>query len=490
MNDDKTDVRQPNELKRISTIQLKKGLTQDEPTFMAIPLDLLDNLREIGPMDILCVLEKYHDVMPDSLPNSLVPQRIIDHEIELLPRAKSPAKNAYRIAPPELAELQKQLDELLNEGFIRPAKAPYEALVLFQKKDGSLRLCIGYRALNKLTILVYLDDIVVYSSTIEEHKDHLRNVFQKLKKNQLYVKREKCSFAQERINFLGHVIECGRIGMEEGKIATICDWCLTELLKKDVQWGWTPECQVAFDGLKKAMMDRPVLGIADVTKPFEGSSNQAADALSRKNEYVAMCMSAHLQTSKIDESVSDVLREFLQKDPTAQNVMNLAKMGKTRQFWIEEDLLVTKGNQLYVPRVVDLRKKLLHEYHDTLWAGHLGRQSTYTLLKKSYFWPNMRDDVMQYIKTCLINQQNKVEKVKVTGLLDPLSVPIRPWENISMDFITLLSKIGKNPQGHNFMKEWKQTTDIAQVYLEKASRRMKKCVDKKRRPIEFLVTLL
>ncbi|TYK27830.1 RNA-directed DNA polymerase-like protein [Cucumis melo var. makuwa] len=214
------------------------------------------------------------------------------------------------MAPPELAELRKQLDELLNAGFIRPEKAPYGAPVLFQKKkDGSLRLCIDYHALNKLTVrnkyplpiitdlfdrlhgakyfskldlrsgyyqvriaegdepkttcvtrygafeflimsfgltnapstfctlmnqvfyeyldkfvVVYLDDIVVYSTTMEEHRDHLQKVFQKLKENQLYVKREKCSFAQERINFLGHVIEYSQIGMEEGKIATIRDW--------------------------------------------------------------------------------------------------------------------------------------------------------------------------------------------------------------------------------------------------------------------------
>jgi len=113
----------------------------------------LENPGETVPKDILCVLEKYSDVMPDSLPKSLPPRRMIDHEIELLPGAKPPAKNAYRMGPPELAELRKQLDELLSAGFIRPAKAPYGAPVLFQKKkDGSLRLCIDYRALNKLTI--------------------------------------------------------------------------------------------------------------------------------------------------------------------------------------------------------------------------------------------------------------------------------------------------------------------------------------------------
>ena len=585
-----TDLRQPDGLKMISAMQLKKGLSRDEPTFMAIPLKSSENSGETVPKEIMRVLEKYRDVMPDSLPKSLPPRRMIDHEIELVPGAKPPAKNAYRMAPPELAELRKQLDELLNAGFIRPAKAPYGAPVLFQrKKDGSLRLCIDYRALNKLTVrnkyplpiitdlfdrlhgakyfskldlrsgyyqvriaegdepkttcvtrygafeflvmpfgltnapatfctlmnqvfheyldkfvVVYLDDIVVYSTTMEEHRDHLQKVFQKLKENQLYVKREKCSFAQERINFLGHVIECGRIGMEEGKIAAIRDWAmpksvselrsflglanyyrrfvegfskraspLTELLKKDVHWNWDPECQTAFDGLKQALMEGPLLGIADVTKPFEvetdasdyalggvllqnghpiayesrklnaaerrytvsekemlavvhclrawrqyllgssfvvktdnsatchfftqpkltskqarwqeflaefdfefehkkGSSNQAADALSRKQEHAAICLLAHLQGSEIGGSVRDTLREFLQKDHAAQNVMNLAKAGKTRQFWVEEDLLVTKGNRLYVPRAGGLRKKLLYECHDTLWAGHLG----------------------------------------------------------------------------------------------------------------------
>ncbi|TYK28653.1 reverse transcriptase [Cucumis melo var. makuwa] len=307
-----TDLRQPDGLKMISAMQLKKGLSRDEPTFMAIPLNSSENSGETVSKEIVRVLEKYRDVMPDSLPKSLPPRRMIDHEIELVPGAKPPAKNAYRMAPPELAELRKQLDELLNAGFIRPAKAPYGAPVLFQKKkDGSLRLCIDYRALNKLTVrnkyplpiitdlfdrlhgakyfskldlrsgyyqvriaegdepkttcvtrygafeflvmpfgltnapatfctlmnqvfheyldkfvVVYLDDIVVYSTTMEEHRDHLQKVFQKLKENQLYVKREKCSFAQERIKFLGHVIECGRIGMEEGEIAAIRDWAM------------------------------------------------------------------------------------------------------------------------------------------------------------------------------------------------------------------------------------------------------------------------
>ncbi|TYK25834.1 uncharacterized protein E5676_scaffold436G00420 [Cucumis melo var. makuwa] len=353
-----TDLRQPDGLKMISAMQLKKGLSQDEPTFMAIPLNSSENSGETVPKEIMRVLEKYRDVMLDSLPKSLPPRRMIDHEIELVPGAKLPAKNAYRMAPPELAELRKQLDELLNAGFIRPAKAPYGPQFFSRRRkmgvydylrsgyyqvriaegDEPKTICVTrYGAFEFLVmpfgltnapatfctlmnqvfheyldkfVVVYLDDIMVYSTTMEEHRDHLQKVFQKLKENQLYVKREKCSFAQERINFLGHVIECGRIGIEEGKIAAIRDWAmpksvlelhsflglvnyyrrfvegflkrasrLTELLKKDVNWNWDLECQAAFDGLKQAMMEGPLIGIADVTKPFEVETDASNYAL-------------------------------------------------------------------------------------------------------------------------------------------------------------------------------------------------------------------
>ena len=67
--------------------------------------------EETIPSEIKEVLDNYADIMPKSLPQTVPPRRDIDHEIELLPGVKPPAKNAYRIAPPELAELRKQLDE-------------------------------------------------------------------------------------------------------------------------------------------------------------------------------------------------------------------------------------------------------------------------------------------------------------------------------------------------------------------------------------------
>ena len=123
--------------------------------------------------------------------------------------------------------------------------------------------------------------------------------------------------------------------------------------------------------------------------------------------------------------------------------MQLTKEGKTRQFWVEDNLLFTKGNCLYVPRSGNLRRLLLKEYHDTPWVGQNGWQRTYALLKREYYWPNLRDDAIQFTKTYLICQQNKVERNKIVGLLEPLPVPSRPWKSVSLDFITHLPKVGE-----------------------------------------------
>ena len=73
-------------------------------------------------------------------------------------------------------------------------------------------------------VVVYLDDIVVYNKTLTEHERHLRLVFQRLRENRLYVKPEKCEFAQEEITFLGHKISAGLIRMDKGKVQAIMEW--------------------------------------------------------------------------------------------------------------------------------------------------------------------------------------------------------------------------------------------------------------------------
>ena len=92
------------------------------------------------------------DVFPEKLPG-LPPDREIEFCIDVVPGTDSISMPPYRMAPTELKELNDQLKELLDKGFIRPSTSPWGAPVLFVKeKDGSLRLCIDYRQLNKVTI--------------------------------------------------------------------------------------------------------------------------------------------------------------------------------------------------------------------------------------------------------------------------------------------------------------------------------------------------
>ena len=99
------------------------------------------------------LVQEFSDVFPTELPNELPPERSVDHSIDLFPGSEPPFKATYRLSYPEMDELKKQLAELLTKGFIRPSTSPFGAPVLFvHKKEGTLRLCVDYRVLNKIII--------------------------------------------------------------------------------------------------------------------------------------------------------------------------------------------------------------------------------------------------------------------------------------------------------------------------------------------------
>jgi hypothetical protein len=99
------------------------------------------------------VLSAYRDVFPEALPPGLPPPREVDHKIELVPGAQPQSRPTFRLSATELAELKQQLEELVKAGFIRPSKSPFGAPILFvKKKDGTMRMCVDYRALNNVTV--------------------------------------------------------------------------------------------------------------------------------------------------------------------------------------------------------------------------------------------------------------------------------------------------------------------------------------------------
>jgi hypothetical protein len=243
------------------------------------------------PLKKILVVCEYADVFLDELPG-MSPDRGIEFAIELQPGTTPISKRPYRMPPAELAELKKQLQELLDKGFIRPSTSPWGCPTLFvKKKNESLRLCIDYRPLNVVTIknkyhlpridvlfdqlvgakvfskidlrsgyhqikiqasdipktafstryglyeylvmsfgltnapayfmylmnsifmseldkfvVVFIDDILVYSKSEEEHAGHLHVVLQRLREHHFYAKLSKCEFWLKEIKFLGHTI--------------------------------------------------------------------------------------------------------------------------------------------------------------------------------------------------------------------------------------------------------------------------------------------
>lgn len=376
--------RQKMQVNLITAKQVKKIIRKGiDKTFIAVIRETSENSPDNGIAKT--ILAEFSDVFPDQLPRELPPQRSIDHRIELAPGTVPISRPTYRMSYHELEELCRQLEELIACGYIQPSRSPYGAPVLFvKKKDGSFRLCVDYRALNKTTIknkyplpriddlldqlhgakifskidlrsgyhqirihpddvektafrtryghyeflvlpfgltnapatfmtlmndifrpildkfvIVYLDDILVYSTSVVEHEQHLRRVLETLRENKLYAKLSKCEFFQTRVNFLGHVVSDRGVATDPEKTVSIRNWpqplnlhdiqsflglCnfyrrfikdyakitvpLTDLLKKDKPFEWTMKAEESFRELKDNMTNAPILCLPDPDREF------------------------------------------------------------------------------------------------------------------------------------------------------------------------------------------------------------------------------
>ena len=113
---------------------------------------MLDSKRGQIELKNILVVKDFPNVFPEELPG-IPPVREINLSIEILPGTAPTSRAPYKMAPTELKELKIQLQELLDKGFIRPSVSPWGASVLFvKKKDGTLRMCIDYRQINKMTV--------------------------------------------------------------------------------------------------------------------------------------------------------------------------------------------------------------------------------------------------------------------------------------------------------------------------------------------------
>ena len=594
---------------------------------------------------LAALLHRYRAVCA-GLPDRLPPQRAVDHAVELTPGAVPPCQRIYRLSPLESAEVQRQTTELLEKGFIRPSQSPYGAPIIFvPKKGGQLRMCVDYRALNKITVknryplpriddlldrlqgaqyftkldlqsgywqvriregdeaktafrtryghyewrvlpfgltnapatfqslmndvlrpflddfvVVYLDDILIYSTTAEQHLRHLDLVLGALQQSQLYLGPSKCCFGQRQVDFLGHVVSGHGIAPDPGKVTAVQEWptptCVRDvraflgltgyyrrfirgyaqlalplfaLTRQDAAWAWDDAAQGAFDALKAACTGALVLALPDPALPYEvytdasgfalggvllqdqgrgmqplaflsrklneaerryptgdrellaivyaltqwrcylegaqftvnsdhinhtwlatkrdlsrrqakwcmwlesyyggldiaykaGSAN-LSDALSRRADLALLQASAAVPRSLLDEVVAAYAADpYYQQPPT--------------HLTQRDDGAFYMGTRLAVPASTELRRRILAESHDVPSAGHQGVAKTLQRVALRFWWPRMGRSVHAYVAGCASCQLNKPPNVAPAGLLQPLPVPERKFEQITMDLVT------------------------------------------------------
>ncbi|XP_070050921.1 uncharacterized protein [Nicotiana tomentosiformis] len=255
-----------------------------------------------GKVNLMVIpLEDFEvEVSPLKLPTNLPPWRTIDHKIELLPGPMPLAQPPYRMAPKELAKLQKQLNEFLDAGLIQPSKAPSGAPILFQKKhDVMFRICVDYRALNKVTVKNKYPVLLVQalmdsvSKACWFTKIELRSGYWQTGDQISLALGEPESSAYGPEKCAGHYGAVATdfvkelryfLWLENYYQKFIADYSkkaapLTYLLKKNARWALSEKYSGAFDMLKEAIASKPSSWLPDFELPFEVHTNASNKAI-------------------------------------------------------------------------------------------------------------------------------------------------------------------------------------------------------------------
>ena len=171
----------------------------------------------------------------------------------------------------------------------------------------------------------------------------------------------------------------------------------------------------------------------------KGKDNAVADALSRRQDHAAPAaqLSAASVSSVVPSALLDAVRAAYLLDAECKAILD--EPDRHRAYTVHQGIIYA-GEQVYVPNDQSIRTQLLAEAHDVPVSGHVGVAKTVELLSRTFWWPGITSDVKQYVTSCLACQANKPSNQAPIGLLQPLPIPARRWEQVSMDLITQLPR--------------------------------------------------
>ncbi|GJW78177.1 putative reverse transcriptase domain-containing protein [Tanacetum coccineum] len=389
------------------------------------------------------------------------PTRQVEFQIDLIHGAAPVVQAPYRLAPSEMKEMLDQLKTLSDKGFIRPNSSPWGAPVLFvKKKDGSFRIYIDYRELNKLTVknhypLPRIGDL--FDQLQQEHEEHLKLILELLKKEQLYAKFSKCEFWILNVQFFGHVIDSqGLAGYYhrfiEGfsKIAK----SMTKLTQKKVKFDWGDKEEAAFQLIKQKLFSAQIMALPEGSEDFvvycDALIKGLGDVLMQREKVIAYASpqlkihEKNYTTHDLDlqhildqkelnmrqrrwlELLSDydfeigyhlgkanVVADALNfggqteakkpenlksEDVGGMLIENLKDPEKLRKEKLElrADGTLCLNNRSWLPCYSDLRTLVMHESHKSKYCVHPSSDKMYQDMKQLYWCHDMKVDIATY----------------------------------------------------------------------------------------------
>ncbi|GJQ96246.1 putative reverse transcriptase domain-containing protein [Tanacetum coccineum] len=506
---DDCEGRSKSKLNIISCTKTQKYLQKGCQVYLAqVTSKKTEDKSEEKRLEDVPVVREFPKVFPEDLPG-LPPARQVEFQIDLVPGAAPVARSPYRLAPAEMQELSTQLQELSDRGFIRPSSSPWGAPVLFvKKKDGSFRMCIDYRELNKLTVknryplpriddlfdqlqgprvyskidlrsgyhqlrvreeyipktafrtryghyefqvmpfgltnaqavfmdlmnrvckpyldrfvIVFIDDILVYSKSRKEHEGHLKLILRLLK-----------------------MIDSEGIHVDPAKIESIKDWASPKTPTEIRQFlGLAGEkAEAAFQLLKQKLCSAPILALPEGSENFvvycDASHKGLGAVLMQKEKHILDQKELNMRQQRWLELLSDydcdiryhprkpnVVADALSQKERKENFINKDLHGRINKLEPHADGTLCLNNQSWIPCFGDLRSLIMHKSHKSKYSIHPGSDKMYQDLKKLYWWPNMKAEIATYVSKCLTCAKVKVEYQKPSGLLVQPEIPQWKW---------------------------------------------------------------
>ncbi|XDV19457.1 hypothetical protein PO909_024927 [Leuciscus waleckii] len=410
-------------------------------------------------------------------------------------------------------------------------------------------------------IYVYLDDILIFSSSLQEHVQHVRRVLQRLLENGLFVKAEKCAFHAQSVPFLGHIVSAEGMRMDPDKVKAVVEWPnpdsrkalqrflgfanfyrrfirnfsqlaapLTALTSPRTAFRWSEAAETAFSNLKSRFVSAPILIAPDSSRQFvvevDASEVGVGAVLSQRSpsdNKMHPCAFLSHRLSPAEQNYDIGNRELLAvklaleewrhwlegsgvpfivwtdhknleyirsakrlnsrqarwalffgrfdftlsyrpgsknvKPDSLSRIFDRSEHAPTPERIFPETLIISTltwevearvkkalegvtppircpSNRLFVPE--ELRPDVIRWGHCSSLACHPGVSRTLYLVKQRFWWPLMARDVHDFVLACSVCAIGKSSNRPPDGLLQPLSVPSRPWSHIALDFVTAL----------------------------------------------------